>query len=66
MRHVYALTGSAIVGLFLCGCTAHFQLGRTKSEVTREEIAEAFQERDKVLADITKFLSTFVEKKDKK
>lgn len=43
-----------VVALLLSGCAASFQIGQTKADVTRAEIAEALQQRDRAIADLVK------------
>lgn len=50
-----------IACLVLSGCAASFQVGQTKSDISRAEIATAFQQRDQVIADLVKQIKPIVD-----
>lgn len=50
-----------LVCILLTGCAASFQIGQTKADVTRAEIAEALQQRDRAIAELTKQLKPILD-----
>lgn len=50
-----------LISLLLTGCSASFQLGQSKG-VSKDEIAQAFQQRDQVLVALGKEIEKLKQK----